>query len=500
MRKLSSGLSVTDQFCGAGGSSQGVKKVAQYVPGLEVKLALNHWKLAIETHNTNFPDTLHDCTDISACNPRRYPTTDILITSPECTNQTGANGKKKPQKQFELFIEGLPTEAEERSRATMWDVPRFAEYHKYKIIIVENVVEANVWICFDAWLMAMNNLGYNHKCVFANSMFFHPTPQSRDRMYVVFWLKGNPAPDLEYKPTAYCPECSKDVSAIQVFKRGCSPKKKYKTQYTYRCPVHGVELSPYHYAAANIIDWSKPGRKISDIQNTTVPLKENTLRRVQAALNKYSDYPLFKVNESTPLVAPFILNNQHSTGVDCRIKHGTEALNSIISEPNFSLLTGYIIQTSHTHAQDNGKIKHLSQPLQTQDTRQTMGLVVPYITELKKNGHTEPVGKELSTITAGAVQHSLTYYYSGSDQTSSMFEPVGTISTNDRIALTSWTKPTIEDCYYRTLKAHEIKLGMAFDKDYIILGNGKEQVKQCGNAVTPPVMEWLVGQCVKTLM
>jgi DNA (cytosine-5)-methyltransferase 1 len=40
---------------------------------------------------------------------------------------------------------------------------------------------------------------------------------------------------------------------------------------------------------------------------------------------------------------------------------------------------------------------------------------------------------------------------------------------------------------------------MAFDKQYVILGSGKDQVKQCGNAVTPPVMEWLVQQVVESL-
>ena len=49
------------------------------------------------------------------------------------------------------------------------------------------------------------------------------------------------------------------------------------------------------------------------------------------------------------------------------------------------------------------------------------------------------------------------------------------------------------------LNKQEVKLSMAFDPDYIILGSGKDQVKQCGNAVTPPAMEWLVEQVVKSL-
>lgn len=39
-------LTATDQFCGAGGSTSGAKAA-----GVEVKMALNHWDLAIETHN-----------------------------------------------------------------------------------------------------------------------------------------------------------------------------------------------------------------------------------------------------------------------------------------------------------------------------------------------------------------------------------------------------------------------------------------------------------------
>ena len=58
-------ITVTDQFCGAGGSSIGATQA-----GAEVKLAMNHLKLAIETHNTNFPKVDHECTDISAADPR----------------------------------------------------------------------------------------------------------------------------------------------------------------------------------------------------------------------------------------------------------------------------------------------------------------------------------------------------------------------------------------------------------------------------------------------
>lgn len=52
---MSSNLTMTDLFCGAGGSSTG----AVSVPGVNARLAANHWDRAIETHNANHPDTDH---------------------------------------------------------------------------------------------------------------------------------------------------------------------------------------------------------------------------------------------------------------------------------------------------------------------------------------------------------------------------------------------------------------------------------------------------------
>jgi DNA (cytosine-5)-methyltransferase 1 len=203
----------TDIFCGAGGSSQGAIN-----SGCEVRMAMNHWPLAVETHSTNFPRTDHDCADISGSDPRRYPNTDILVASPECTNHSLSKGKKRKNLgQLDLFNPQIVDPGEERSRCTMWDVVRFSECHSYNLVIVENVVEVKYWELFDAWLTAMQTLGYDHEEVYFNSMFAPPTPQSRDRLYVVFWKKGNRKPDLNITPLAYCAEHG-EIEAIQVWK------------------------------------------------------------------------------------------------------------------------------------------------------------------------------------------------------------------------------------------------------------------------------------------
>lgn len=89
MQRLNTKLSVTDLFCGAGGSSTGMAQV----PDVEIVYAANHLPIAIETHAANHPNTQHDYVDITTRNPRDVPRTTFLWASPECTNHTTAKGR-----------------------------------------------------------------------------------------------------------------------------------------------------------------------------------------------------------------------------------------------------------------------------------------------------------------------------------------------------------------------------------------------------------------------
>jgi len=545
MPKKKSYITVKDQFCGSGGSSQGARAA-----GAEIKVALNHWKLAIDTHNTNFPEALHDCTDISASDPRRYPSTDILITSPECTNHSLAKGKKIIKKQMDMFAAGKMDPAAERSRATMWDVPRFAEFHNYNAIIVENVVDARKWVMFDAWLQAMYSLGYLHRCVYHNSMHHHPTPQSRDRMYVVFWKKGNKAPALDFTPVAHCPRCGKDIHAIQTWKRPDVRFGKYKQQYVYCCPHDGSIVEPYYYASFNCIDWSDPGTRIGDRDK---PLAPNSVTRIQYGIDKYGDKPMIVVNftpgytkpvtdptatvtaqDHQAICTPFIVNRLHGQHprIGPLVKSSTDPLSTQSTLPGLGVVTPFIIKLEHSQRDNNVKsvgdaattqntrqssmlishsayVKGADEPYPTQTTCQGMGVVVPFIADVRGTGKAKSVTSPAGAVTAGGNHHGLVTtqswnsfiasYYNGSNCTKHFTEAAGTVTTGDRLSLVNYSKPNIEDCYYRMLKPPEIKLAMAFEKDYIVLGNGRDQVKQLGNAVTPPVMEWLVRQVIQSL-
>lgn len=332
----------------------------------------------------------------------------------------------------------------------MWDVPRFAEYHNYEIIIVENVVDASQWIMWPAWLQAMHLLGYEHKCLFLNSMFAHPTPQSRDRLYIVFWKKGNKAPDLEFYPSAWCALCAKNVAALQTWKNGRNAGK-YKRQYIYTCPTCRKQVQPYFYAAADAIDWSLP---IERIGNRKKPLKPNTIKRIRNGLQKYA----------APLT----------------------------------------VDLSYSHSQTD-RSRPVSEVLTTLTTRQTTALAVPpFIVEMYGNSTTREMNQPLSTIVTnphhGLAIPFLTSYY-GTGGTVGIEQAMPTVTTKDRFALTIPVADyQIEDCGFRMLQPHELQRAMAFPDDYILLGDSRTKVKLLGNAVTPPVMQMITARCVETLL
>jgi DNA (cytosine-5)-methyltransferase 1 len=525
MRKASD-LTVTDQFCGAGGTSLAAKAA-----GARVALAMNHWKLAVETHNTNFPETLHDCVDISACDPRRYPRTDILLTSPECTCHSLAKGQKRNQQAQTLpgFGELLRIDpAAERSRATMLDVPRFAEHHQYELIIVENVVEARNWILFDEWLLMMQKLGYTWEIVYFNSMFAHPTPQSRDRMYVVFWKKGNTAPDLRFTPTAYCQHCDKDVTSVQSWK---NPLKKWGRygkgkQYVYRCPHCACEVVPYYYAAANAINWGLPIQRISE---RSKPLKPKTLRRIQMGLDRFATEPV-------------LIELAHGSAMSGMIRPVTAPAPTQTTAQSVGVLSSFIVGLDHMHATGNSA-HSVAGVCSTQTARQDKALVMPYLIERHGTSTTCPVSEPLSTVTAQGNHHGLVVpylldhlweyrprsvtdplttvvaggnhhglvlspevsssflvSYYGQDSLRSIVDPMGTLTTLDRHALVTpaETRPRVEDCSFRMLQPPEIGRAMAFPDTYVVLGNSREKTKQYGNAVTPPVMHMILERCIAT--
>jgi DNA (cytosine-5)-methyltransferase 1 len=297
-------IDFTDIFCGAGGSSIGL-----VAGGLELKLAANHWDRAIETHSANFPNADHLIADVSNYDMRRLPRTQVLWASPECTWHSPAGGRKSEEQiraQLDLFEDYVPTGGV-RSRATAFDVIRAAEVHRYKVIIVENVVEfATRWELFDWWIAGLKNLGYTVQLISVSSAHVGnasnaPAPQWRDRLYVYCTAEGVPVPDVRPRPIAWCPTCEETVAAVQSWRR---PNRrhvgKYRQQYDYRCPNMECRYSiiePFVLPAASIIDWTDLGTRIGDRESVgKKPLVAATLRRIQAGIDLFAEPTMITVN------------------------------------------------------------------------------------------------------------------------------------------------------------------------------------------------------------
>lgn len=285
-------LTLTDLFCGAGGSSTG----AAQVPGIDVAVAVNHWPAAVAVHAANHPDAEHRTADISQLSPAMLPFTDLLWASPECQSYSQAAPVREEA-------------AVARSRATGHDVIRFAEHRAdrgrpYAAICVENVPEFATWRFFPTWLGMLDELGYDTRIVHLNSALASVggpgAPQYRDRMYVVAWHRGlSAAPDFErwLSPPATCATCGPVAGKVAYRKpreeweyRGVAGASggRYRFQYDLACPTCGQLAAPSTRPALDALDLSLPGLAV---QGRRTPLVAKTLTRIRAGIVKTWNTP-----------------------------------------------------------------------------------------------------------------------------------------------------------------------------------------------------------------
>ncbi|PSK57045.1 hypothetical protein B0E38_02576 [Streptomyces sp. 111WW2] len=540
-------LTVMDWFCGAGGSSQGVHAV----PGVRVERAANHWKLAIESHATNFPTTSHYQGDIRKAPVWDWPVTDIFWASPECTNWSVAKGKKRDfvgamqGSLLDLLAAAEEDEepsAEEESRALMEEVPLYLRGVQergglVKAGIVENVTDVRAWDQWDRWIGEIHKLGYKTRIIALNSMHANPrsvhaAPQSRDRLYVGYWhesLGRTPDWDKWLRPRAWCTGCDAYVQAVQVFKDPKRDMGRYRQQYVYRCPnttCRNQVVEPEALPAAAAIDWSIPGQRIGD---RAKPLADKTLKRIEAGLKKFA--------RPVPMMVP-----AGGTWRDAAVSVG-EPMAARTTRENDALMVPPLMIP--VEGRDGKSAASAHGPLRAMTTRNETGLAwLPFIAELRGGGSVaRSVGESLATVTASGNHHGLVapaamvmrnntprgnaaqmctpvdepfrtmttaghqslltwehmlvpYYGNGAPR--SVNEPIGALTTRDRYALVRG-EVDIDDVLFRMLEPHEIGRAMSFADSYVVLGNKREKVRQYGNAVTPNAAEILVCALVEAI-
>lgn len=249
-----------DLFCGAGGTSEGMRRAAARL-GLTLSLsAVNHWPLAVSTHALNHPEAHHLCANLEDINPRVVVPggrLDLLVASPECTHHSNARGGKPMNDQ---------------SRASAFCVLRWAEALDIKAILIENVPEFLSWgplgkdnrplkskkgQLFNLFVRTLRTLGYRVEWrILCAADFGDPT--TRRRLFLIARKGSRPVPWPE--PTHVDPKLL--VSQDGLF----------------------AETRQPWVGARSIIDFSLPSQSIFLRKKR---LAATTLARIYAGFEKY---------------------------------------------------------------------------------------------------------------------------------------------------------------------------------------------------------------------
>jgi site-specific DNA-cytosine methylase len=585
-------LRALDLFSGFGGLTIGIERA-----GFDTIAAANHNPYKVDVHERNHPHVEHwiaDLVDTEAPDyhsVRDLPAADLLSAGVSCVNHSQANTIKAYEQGLTLFdlkdeeFEARVTRSE-RDRATANCVLHYAAQHHPRLIIVECTTELTSWgpaipgrpkvgdgSTYRWWLKQFQNLGYKHKELYLNSMFFG-VPQSRDRLYIAFWDKALRDPDLEHRPVSRCHRCDQDVEAVWAWLTGVPPtgSVRYGKQYNYRCPRCTKEVIPPMTPSLAALDLTDLGTRIGDRER---PLAAATMARAERCRQRFAEFPAVLMPAkaargserhpwqpmatqtsqqeaailSTGAIMAAAGNTFERPGSDCR----SRGLDQPLWAQTATNATG-LVTPPVAIAVDNfqGGPRGVGEPLPTQVGSETLAVVSSGIIPFRKNtvptvhgeamptftsdqipglltaagtiknnggidearyrAHpvTDPLGTVVSTSASQALLFSGWFKQNGpvGNETAPhpLTDPLGTLTARDTTALlmAQWRDKLadlqLDDCSFRMLLRHEVGRGCGFDVDFpgygyqgsfVVWGSARDQVDGFGNAVSPPVGEWI---------
>ena len=382
-------LLVADLFCGAGGSSSGARRAIENLGKKMELVAVNHWPVAVATHQANHPEARHYLQNLETADPETIVPggyLDLLMASPECRYYSNARGGKPIQDQ---------------GRMSPWIIQRWITSINVQVILVENVPEFVHWgpldengrpdperrgLYFEEWVRSLWGLGYHAEWRFLNSADFGEAT-SRTRFFMQARQDG--------KPIRW-PEASHARDPEGAFG---APLKKWR-------------------GAREIIDWSNQGKSLlDDPKYVKKPLAEKTRRRIARGLEKYGgplawlyirllDLPEYAGLEYPP-------PHDISFTLDRNGNNGYERSHPV-SEPD-----------PNVNGRDCGYLSRTAED--------------PLVVQFQRDSNCSRIAEPLSTITAqgrkhGLVEPILVEYYSQSD-CASVENPLPTVTTKDRHSL-----------------------------------------------------------------
>lgn len=354
---------IVDNFAGGGGASTGIELAI----GRSVDVAINHDPDAIAMHTANHPNTKHYCEDVFDIDPQEVTQgrkVALCWLSPDCKHFSKAKGGKPVDKKI---------------RGLAWIAVRWAVKVRPRVIILENVEE------FKSWGPLKDN---------------RPDPERKGQTFSIFVKQlEKEGYKVEWRELKAC-----DFGAPTTRKRFFMIARCDGQEIVWPQPNYGqrnsleVEqglLKPYK-SAAEIIDWSVPGKSIFGRKK---PLVENTLKRIGRGLKK------FVIDSPDPFIVRI---GQTGFGKD-RLQYSlSDSLTTITSKAEHCLVTPYVAVNTTGHSGSD-----INDPLKTITTGGHHMLIEPHLVEavpfLSKyyGGNYNGSGIELSdpTDTITSVDH-----------------------------------------------------------------------------------------------
>lgn len=543
---------IVDNFAGGGGASTGIEEAT----GFSVDIAINHDPKAIAMHKANHPNTKHYCEDVwqidpvQACNGHPVG---LAWFSPDCKHFSKAKGGKPKDKN----IRGLAWVACRWAGLVRPRVIMLENVEEFKtwgpLNRRHHPIKDKQGKTFEKFVQQLNDLGYEvefKELVAAD----YGAPTMRKRFFMIARYDGRP---IVWPEPTHGPVDSEEVKAgllkpyvgayTQIdFSRPCpsifDTSEEIKKKYGIRA------VRPL---AQKTMDRIARGLKKFVLDNPEpfiVPIGYGE-RKGQAPRVHDVKQPLPTIVGSGKhyLCEPYMKQIGQTGFPKDRSKDVREPLTTIVRKNEHCLISPTLIQYHSETAQGEVRGQTMKDPIMTVDGLNRYGLVTSFLHKyydggykgagesmenplptvtawdhnsvvtanlIQMNNHCDgkDIRQPLPTITAGdghfgEVRAFLIKYY-GQGTGQDIEEPLDTVTSRDRFGLVTieGVDYQIVDIGLRMLEPKELYGCQGFPDDYIIDHDytGKtyprtEQVKRCGNSVSPMIPNALVRANLREL-
>ena len=532
---------IVDNFAGGGGASTGIEEAT----GFSVDIAINHDPKAIAMHKANHPNTKHYCEDVwqvdpvQACNGHPVG---LAWFSPDCKHFSKAKGGKPKDKN----IRGLAWVACRWAGLVRPRVIMLENVEEFKtwgpLNRGHHPVKSKQGRTFDKFVRQLQDLGYEvqfRELVAAD----YGAPTMRKRFFMIA--------RCDKKPIVW-PEPTHAPADSEAVKKGLlKPYVGAYTQIDFSRPCPSIfdtseqikekyGIKAVRPLAPKTMERIARGLKKFVLDNPEPFIVQCNHGGDRRPLDTKEPLPTITGKHGYGIVEPYMIQIGQTGFTKDRSKNIQEPLSTIVSKNEHCLICPTLIQYHSETAQGKVRGQTIKDPIMTVDGSNRYGLVtsflhkyydggykgagesmenpLPTITAwdhnsvvtanlIQMNNHCDgkDIRQPLPTITAGdghfgEVRAFLIKYY-GQGTGQDIQEPLDTVTSRDRFGLVTIEGEDyqIVDIGLRMLEPRELYGCQGFPDDYIIDHDytGKtyprtEQVKRCGNSVSPMIPNALV--------